>query len=412
MRRKASIFLSHDGIRRVLLSLIGEEQRRLIEKGNGEKEQAVELKCLGRSNAEIDRLSIDEDSLGFDSLSRLDLVLVVNRFFQLHTSGIEDYLLVRRGLGNWVALISQHLELRADHAQIAFQTSGSMGAPKTAIHDMPALTSEIEAILNEPHFEGTSERSQIISLVPPHHIYGFLFSCLLPSMMSAKTIALHQQSPLRSFALARSGDIVIATPYLWDKLAQSGVRFAPGVIGVTSGAPSSPTTWSIRETAGLSELVEVYGATETGGIGMRTAADQPFKLLGHLEREGERVRRKNLAHPLLDIQDRMDWVDAHHFELAGRHDRAVQVAGVNVSLGHVADVIGSVDGVRSAEVRFDGHRLRAFAVPEDIECETAPLENRIRRHLIQHLAAPARPVDFTFGLAPPRGAMGKPINWA
>ena len=402
--------LSRDAIRRVLLSLITVLQDALIKQGALGQGQSLAFQTMGYTHADIDSIEIDEASLGFDSLSRLDLVLAVNQFFQLHTTGVEDYLLIRRKIGDWVDLVEQHFDIVTQNAQIAFQTSGSTAEPKTIIHAFQTLQTEIYALLSGP--VGQRPRSaRIISLVPPHHMYGFLFSCLLPSMTGNETISLYQQTPTRCFTLARDGDLVIATPFIWNKLAQSALQFPPGVTGITSAAPSTPETWSVLDKTNLSGLIEVYGATEPRGIGFRSAHDSAFELLPHLDAAHKEIFPINGEGMPLDIQDDLAWVGPRHFEVTGRIDKMVQVAGVNVSPAHVARVISSIACVKEAKVRMNGDRLQALIVPTATNEPTDVVAKRVREHIVRSLPAPARPATITFATSLPVTDMGKVMDW-
>ena len=106
-------------------------------------------------------------------------------FFQLQDSGLEDYLLCYRRLDEWCALIAQG----RDHGiqTMAFVTSASTGPTKTCIHSWQDLVQEIAFFASL--LEGLShfELRRVVTLVPSHHIYGFLFGLLLPE---------HQQVPV------------------------------------------------------------------------------------------------------------------------------------------------------------------------------------------------------------------------
>ncbi len=403
-------WLSRDSIRRLLLSLIKVEQDKLIKNGILSPEMALANQSLGRCDSEIDQLRVDEDSLGFDSLSRLDLVLRVNQFFQLHSTGVEDYLLIRRRVIDWVDVVSTHFSLSNGQARIAFQTSGSSGPPKTVTHDFQKLQTEVTGFLSGVLCH-VSNGTRVIALVPPHHIYGFLFTCLLPTSAKVETISLYDQTPARCCALAREHDIVIGTPFIWHRLRQSGLEFRSGVTGITSGAPSDANTWSVLENTGLSSLIEVYGATETGGIGFRTAADQPFQLLPHLDRTDEEIHDVESAGNRLDVQDELNWIRHREFEVLGRRDGIVQVAGVNVSPKHVTTMISNIEGVKTAQVRFDGMELHALVVPASQGQQADALGVRIRNHLLQHLEPAMRPSSITFRDALPLNDMGKIQDW-
>jgi Acyl-coenzyme A synthetases/AMP-(fatty) acid ligases len=117
--------------------------------------------------------TIDEDGLGVDSLARLELVARVAGFFHMPETGAEDYLLVHRSLGDWAEIVGESLKRYA--ARVTFQTSGSTGAPKRIAHEWADLDAEAEAAA-----AALPGVRRVLALAPPHHIYGFLWTVLLP----------------------------------------------------------------------------------------------------------------------------------------------------------------------------------------------------------------------------------------
>ena len=94
----------------------------------------------------------------------------------MHESGIEDYLLVRQTLGEWTHIAQTSLSRFS--ARLTFRTSGSTGVAKSCSHQLDALWQEVREIA--PLLKGTR---RIFSAVPRHHIYGFLFTMLLPAAL-------------------------------------------------------------------------------------------------------------------------------------------------------------------------------------------------------------------------------------
>ena len=118
-----------------------------------------------------DSLMIDQD-LATDSLELMQLATALAQAPHMHEAGIEDYLLMRRGLNDWVEIIANSLDIYS--ATISFITSGTTGFPKACPHELAVLLQEA-AFLAEL-FPGTK---RLYIAVPSHHIYGFLFTILL-----------------------------------------------------------------------------------------------------------------------------------------------------------------------------------------------------------------------------------------
>lgn len=401
--------LSNDAVRRILISLIMAEQESLHKKGVITGDHLLGPKVFGRNTADVDGIKITEEVLGFDSLGILDVILAVNRFFQLDASGAEDYLLIERDIGSWVRLVQKHRDLVADQWSFGFQTSGSAGKPKTVIHPAKVLWTEMAAQHQAP-LRILRPPGRVITLVPPHHIYGFLFGCVLPEVAGVDHCDLHLASPTAAFREARSGDLIVGTPHNWDVLSKTGKIFATGVHGVTSAGPSTPGTWNVVSENGLAGLTEIFGSTETGGLASRTSPDDAFILLPHLSMVDGVIPCPVTGSPL-PLQDNLVWTSARHFRIAGRIDHVVQVAGVNVSPALVANRIKLIAGVADAVVRLDDDRLKAFVVPAHSQSEAGALRQSIHRELYRDLPAVARPTSIDIGPALPRNAMGKLSDW-
>lgn len=356
---------------------------------------------------------IDEDGLGADSLARLELAARVNRFFHMHETGAEDWLLVRPTLGEWAEIVGESLARRAEW--ITFQTSGSTGAPKPATHALADLAAECDA-----HAGLFPAVRRVLALVPPHHIYGFLATAFGPARRDLPVVDLRGFAPAQVFREQRAGDLIVATPFLWRVLLRSGSGFAAGVEGVTSTAPAPGALWPETRASGLARLTELYGSTETAGIGWRDAGDAPFALLAHLDRapDGRIRRRRDCA--VLAPQDRLDWTADGRFHPIGRHDGAVQVGGVNVwpervratLLDHplVADCAVRLDVASGAEAR-----LKCFVAPRPDAAtglDEDAMAAALGRFCAERLTAPERPARFAFGAALPRSEIGKLADWS
>ena len=391
--------LSRSDIDRLVRAILAEEMDRL----SGCNTSANQVASWDLS------MSIDEDGLGFDSLSRLAAAARLNQFFQLHQSGVEDYLLVQRRLGDWIELTTHHFDrfAAAGNASITFQTSGSTGQPKHVEHTIADLFEEVVAFSKV-----LGPIQQVCALVPPHHIYGFLFTVLMPSHLGVEVVDRRGAAPGSTLGHCTQGDLVVATPYTWGFELASGATVDVSVQGLTSSSPAPRELWLDAHRAQLKRLIEIYGSSETAGIGWREDGASPFQLLPHLNLTNSRqiVRTSGI---LLDPPDRLDWEhDQEGFRPAGRLDAQVQVGGVNVSPMAVAAELETVDGVAEVAVRLDRGigRLKAFVVasPE------APvnLRQHLNRHALHNLPAPARPTRIDFGPRLPRTALGKLCDWS
>ncbi|MEW7847108.1 AMP-binding protein [Massilia aurea] len=348
--------------------------------------------------------------LAADSLELMGLATALAT--QLHLQqALEAPLLVRTRLADW--LDAARTGLDADGSALTFRTSGSSGAPKPCTHPLAWLWQEVEALATL-----LPGRRRVVSLVPSHHIYGFLFTVLLPRRLGIATVCdLRGHAPATLAAHLQSGDLVIGHPDLWRAFGQGAGLLPPDVVGVTSTAPCPLDVAHAVLARGLARLLQVYGSSETAGVGWRDDPSGDYTLLpywAHDEQSDGLVRQcPDGTRQSSALQDRLRWRDERHFLPDGRIDQAVQVGGVNVFPGYVAEVLRLHPAVLDASVRRmrpdEGGRLKAFIVPRD--GAAADLQAALHDWLRERLSAAECPAAYTFGPRLPRGASGKLTDW-
>jgi len=378
---------------------------------------AQELNDGGRrlNGAEVARWDgaqrVDGEGLGLDSLELLACGAAVNRFFHLHESGIEDMLLMEKTIAGWAQIVARGLE--EDAAHLTFRTSGSTGAPKPCTHALATL--EAEAGFFAGRFGG---RGRVVALVPPHHIYGFLFTVLLPHALGVEVLEARGLSAGGLRRALRGDDLLVAHPTSLEVLRRTLDGLPPGLVVTSSTAPLPPALHAALLAMGAAEVTEIYGSSETAGIATRTTADGPFHLLprwqpGGAGEDASVVERKTGRE--FPLPDRATWSGQRMLQLAGRKDEAVQVGGVNVFPRLLEARLRALPGVADAALRLDATlpepRLKAFLVPEDL-ARGAALAAQVAAHCRDHWPAPERPVRIAHGPALPRNAMGKPRDWS
>ena len=352
--------------------------------------------------------ALGEGGLGLDSLDLLTVAGALSELLQLHESGLDDYLLARRGFGDWLHVARAALA-RHDRA-LTFRTSGSTGEPRRCTHPLARL--EAEAAFWGALLAG---RRRVLAAVPAHHIYGMIFTVLLPRHLAgAEVLDIRGRSPAALRALLRPGDLVVGHPAWWTAVARGLPEGVPeDVTGITSTAPCPEATARAVTAAGFARLVQVYGSSETAGIGWREAPDAPYELLPAWRRGEQELLRED---ELIPWPDRLDWKDERHFGVLGRRDGAVQVGGVNVHPERIAAVLREHPAVAQAAVRLmrpeEGSRLKAFVVPHGPGADEDALRASLAAQVEARLPPPERPRAFTFGPAIPLTPMGKLADWS
>lgn len=315
-------------------------------------------------------------------------------------------------LEQWSQYLEGHVGPRP-HV-ITFSTSGSTGTPKSVKRDYAHLEEDalcLTAML--------PNAKRIVGLVPPHHIYGFIHTVLLPKALGLPRLDLRFQPPSSILRALTSGDVVMGFPHIWKGCAETEEPIPPDVQGMTSTGPCPTEVIHALRRNGLKSMIEIYGSSENGAIAHRLSPEAPLTLMGTWRRVGtshvERVNAPAKHATPFSLQDVLNWVDETRFFIVGRRDNAVQVGGVNVYPSRVREVLLQAEVVEDCAVRLmrpeEGSRLKAFVVPRVGITPGHKLRDDLRTYLTHTLSAPEMPTSITFGPAIPKNDMGKETDW-
>lgn len=393
--------LSRDGICRVIVDLLDQEHR----SARGETLRAHQA----YDSASLEELHLGTKGLSLDSMELLTAAGVVNEFFHLHESGVEDYLLRRRRLGDWAEVVEH--ALNEGVSSVTFRTSGSSGTPRLVTHPWSKLKQEVDFLS-----ELLQCRNRIVSTVPAHHIYGFLFTVYLPELLEVPVFSLPWERIGKLSERLELRDLVISHPTLWHYLRRSVGDWPSSIWGVSSTAPLPEELHRGLYEKGVERLIEIYGSTETGGVGFRERPGEPFTLFPYYRRAGsaelERFESGGEECEPVELMDELSWQDDQRFLPVKRKDRVVQVGGENVHLPRVEAAIAEHPEVEAVTVRLGGSgpeaRLKAFVVPvigSDLGVE------ELEAHCRERLRPVEQPRSFRLGSELPRNPLGKVVDW-
>jgi acyl-coenzyme A synthetase/AMP-(fatty) acid ligase len=298
-------------------------------------------------------------------------------------------------------------------------TGGTTGQPKVWAKSRDNLFGEARLLAQR---FGIGPSDTILAAVPPYHIYGMLFSVLLPLVSGARVIAETPFLPreIEGLAEQHGASVLVAAPAHYRALAAGGVGI-PGLrMAFSSGG-------FLDEGDGLrfgelshTRVVEVYGSTETGGIASRCRQDgeadwEPFPVI-EWGVDGERLCvRSPFLSPGLELRkdgmfitgDRVERVPGGRFRLLGRADGVVKVGGKRVDLEDVRRRLLALHGVRDALVL--GLPLPGGRETEVVALVVGDGDEPAWRHAASGVLEPAqRPRRFVQVESLPLTAAGKP----
>ena len=388
--------LQRAGVHRIACAVVASEVRRL-RKGDtvwtGPNDWS-EATPIGEDEAGI--------GLGLDSLEQLGALGALAETFDL-----DDSLLGREPpctVGGWIDWIM------AGHAgndgRITVRTSGSTGHPLPCIHVVADLLDEAAYLAAQ-----LGARRRVVALVPAHHLYGMIWTALLPDALDVPVVVRMVGTPLDLLP----GDLVVAVPNQWQGLQRLTRRFPEDVIGVSSAGPLEADTADALLAAGLARLVDVYGSSETGAIGLRDLPARDYVLLPRWtlagDVDGDDWYLVDPTGTRINLPDHIERTGERALRPIGRRDGAVQVGGHNVWPDRVARLLQQADGVADAAVRLHTNgRLKAFIVPVDGH-DRDSLSTHLDHVVATRLTSHERPRMFRFGASLPRNTMGKLEDW-
>jgi acyl-coenzyme A synthetase/AMP-(fatty) acid ligase/3-hydroxymyristoyl/3-hydroxydecanoyl-(acyl carrier protein) dehydratase len=297
---------------------------------------------------------------------------------------------------------------------VTLYTSGSTGAAERIDKSAAQLLGEVEVLAG--CFGSGIER--VLCTVPPRHIYGLLFGLLLPLRAGA---AFLRETPLHTDAclqLARrhEADSFVGVPAHLQGLSSVSRAELAGLRRVfSSGSPLLPAAFEdLSERLGLS-VCEVLGSTETGGIGHRRAAFDPFTPFPDVRVQSGPDGRLLLHSPRLapelpqphPCEDRVEVLPSGAFTHLGRAGDVVKVGGTRVSLAEIEQRVRALPGVTDAAAIARelsgprGHEILLAVAGGGYHVES------MRSALSAWLPQVALPRRYRFVDALPREATGK-----
>ncbi len=290
--------------------------------------------------------------------------------------------------------------LAPDSLFLQIFTGGSTGMPQMWSKTRENLFGE--GLFLAERFAVT-ENDCILATVPPHHIYGLLYSVILPLVSSASVVGEAPSFPSEILAAATKhrATILASVPahyrVLRDK--EMSLRLALSSAGMLDQEDN--LLFGRRNPHGI---VEVYGSTETGGIATRNRSQGEEYFTAFTPLQWKIVDRRlavlsSFISPELPIDvegyfttgDRVTKEGPNQFSLQGRTDAVTKVGGKRVDLDEISTLIKKQPGVRDCvvialpEAGGRGHRLAAL-----IEGETANSKS-IKNNLADCLESYALP---------------------
>lgn len=241
-------------------------------------------------------------------------------------------------------------------------TGGSTGTP--LFWSKTGMNIFAEGLFLARQFNVT-ENDRIAATISPYHIYGLLFSVVLPLVASATVLAQSPSFPGEIVNAVQQSEatILAAIPAHYRalrgrKLLSPSLRLAFSSAGMLDAADNAD--FQMQNRIGI---VEVYGSTETGGVATRNRSrgEEHFTAFPTVDwkiKEHLLAVRSPYISPdasfdedgFFTAADRVEDFGNNSFALMGRADTITKVGGKRVDLEEVSRLIKQEAGVTDCVV--------------------------------------------------------------
>lgn len=257
-------------------------------------------------------------------------------------------------------------ELKIEEVEITLFSSGSSGAPKAISKTLFMLNEEIKAL--EQLWGELLADSRIVSTVSHQHIYGLLFRVLWPLCASRAFLRKDLVYPEQVIASATDKYTLISSPALLKRLQEGAM--GNGYCAVfSSGGPLSADASDLCKSLLKQSAFEVFGSTETGGIGYRQQleAHSAWTFFDQVTASLATQNCLSLKSPWISYEnsdcyqssDQCELLENNQFVLKGRVDRIVKIEEKRISLVEIETRLNELEWIQESAVLVidEGHRL-------------------------------------------------------
>jgi len=259
-------------------------------------------------------------------------------------------------------------------AYAMFFTSGTTGTPTGTIKTNENIQSELDAlyaIFKPYNFE------RIIVTTPLIHIYGFLSGVMLPSMLGCEVVVKEEYWPYDLFDLYEGKkSLVVTTPV-----------FIKALLKLKTEADLSHVTF--LSSTGLldneevqkferrfnSNVVQLFGSTETGGIAFKASTSEIWKPLEGVDIATDNEGIMEVTSPFISEYLLVDTIQKQSstfktsdmielkedgFKLLGRLSEIIKVSGKRISITEIENLIEKELGAKDALIKLkrDSSKLK------------------------------------------------------
>ena len=309
-------------------------------------------------------------------------------------------------------------------AEMVMYTSGTTGEPKAVYKLFLQFENELFELVKV--FGNDWVNRKVYSTVNHHHIYGLLFTALLPIATGLPFRRHRIDFPTELANFAGDAAVIASSPAFLKRLSaetDKAIAFkCPPIIYSSGGPLPEDVARKACELTGYWPM-EIYGSTETGGIAYRQSKNglvwKPFEVCKMSVAENGCLNIKSsyiLEADGFTTGDLVDLYDDGRFLLKGRSDSIVKIEEKRISLPEVENRLkqtGLVQDVRVVPMVGKRQYLAAAIVLNEAGREKfaglpkLSINNYFHDHLLKFIENTVSPKKWRYLEELPQNTEGK-----
>lgn len=269
-------------------------------------------------------------------------------------------------------------EIDPKNCLINFFTSGSTAQPKIITKNFENLENEACAVSKQFRFD---KNLQVYSTTIMPHMFGLTFHFMLPMYLGLVINTNKVDFPEQM--IEENPYMLISSPSFLEKMAKYEVDFPsfPKRI-ITAGDKLKENVYSFF--AQKSDIIEIYGSTETGVIAYKNGTKnfKTFDEVGISQSENGCITVKSnfFMEKEIKMEDVIEKVSDNEFSLKGRNDRIVKIKEKRVSLAELETALKTHKSVNDAYCFKYGDVLACAVITNDFSLNDTVLREHLAKY--------------------------------
>lgn len=251
-------------------------------------------------------------------------------------------------------------KLNLNEVIVNFYTSGTTGDKKVVKKSLENLFKESKTLQEQfPKFK----ELEFISTTTMHHLFGFTFHFMLPlnngNIINTDTVSIPENIDVENSCL-------ISTPSFIAKMAKyKNYPVKNPKLLITAGAELKEAVFKFAKEM-ATDVVEIYGSTETGVLAFRNSFDERFHIFKNVEldcHEDYAIVKTNFSQSSpVKIMDKIEKFSNNEILVKGRTDRVYKIQEKRISAVEIEKILNSSDFVKDSYVVKINDKLACLAV--------------------------------------------------